>query len=137
MSRMKQAGRVEQFLRKAPQNVQTRFPRLDDIVRSRRLDGERSRQQLRGVEEKSDSPRWHVALRRGNCAGVLHRCDLHFDSRRLLRECGWQGRIRSDLLRLSYEGLAFKLLCHVRSAVALVFSTSPTTPRVGDNCVAP
>src|SRR5215469_13971188 len=134
-SRMKQAGCLEQLLREPPQDIQPRFSRLDDIVRSGRLDGQRSSQQLRGIEEKSDSPRWYIAFRRGNRARVLHRCDLHFDSRRLLQRCGWQGRIRSDLLRLSYKSFDFKLLSHVRSAVALVFSTSPTTPHVGDSYV--
>jgi hypothetical protein len=84
---------------------------------------------MRGIQEKSDSPRWNITLRRCNCARVLHRCDLHCDGR-LLGGHALKRHIRPDLLRLRDESLGFKLLGHVRSEVALVLPASPTTHRV-------
>ncbi len=120
---MKHNGRVEKLLCKLSQNVQPRLSCFDDVVGSSRLHRERSRQQMLGIEQKRDSPRRDIAFRRGNRPGVLHRCDLHSYGRRFFRGCSWQGRILSDLLRHSSNTLTFELLCHVRSAVALV---SPT-----------
>src|SRR5215467_2399564 len=82
------------------------------------------------VQQKCNSPRRNIAFRRGDRTGILHRRNLHFYGRRLLRG-GGRRHILADLLRHSYDTLAFKLLCHVRSAVALDcphnYAISPTT----------